>query len=703
MSPDPHAHEDRPAHDEVHDPQQQRSREQSDAAPARWAVLGPGSIARRFATQLTGSPRHELVAVGSSDPSRAEDFAREFPLAGPRITGGYAEVLACPEVDAVYVATVHTGHAALVAAALQAGKDVLCEKPLAPTAGTVMALADLSRTTGRVLLEGFMYRFHPQTIRVLELIAQGAIGEIQHVDASFSFAAGGRSGRLFDPDLAGGGILDVGCYPMSLARFVAGAALGRPCAEPLELRARGTVADGVDEWAVADLVLPASITASIRAGIRVQEDPSATITGSRGLIRLADPWALGEEQVIRLDAVGEEPRLIPVPAAPAYAREADALIDARGKGEVAELTPENSLGQARALDAWREAIGLRYPFESDEAEVPPITGRPLRAPAGGTSGIRGTAGPVMEHGRIPGVDLPLSRLVMGCDNQGDLSHASALFDAFFEVGGNTFDTAYIYGGGRTEKLFGRWVRNRGIRDQVVVIVKGAHTPHCDPESLSRQLIESLERQGTDHADLYMMHRDDPAVPVGEFVDVLDAHADAGRIRAFGGSNWTPARIDEANAYAARTGRRGFSILSNHFGLARALDVPWEGCVQATDDASRTWLEERGMPLLPWSSQARGFFTGRADPADRSDAELVRCYYSEGNFERLRRARTLARDRGVPPTAIALAYVLRQPFPTFPLFGPRSIAEMRSSLQGLSVQLSPQELAWLDLREAHREE
>src|SRR5690625_5422006 len=104
---------------------------------------------------------------------------------------------------------------------------------------------------------------------------------------------------------------------------------------------------------------------------------------------------------------------------------------------------------------------------------------------------------------------------MGCDNQLNLSHASAMFDAFYEIGGTTFDTAYIYGGGYTEKLLGKWVENRGIREDVVIIAKGAHTPHCDPESITRQLAESLEKQRTDYADLYMMHRDNPDIPVGE--------------------------------------------------------------------------------------------------------------------------------------------------------------------------------------------
>ena len=670
----------------------------TSSTPFRWAVLGPGAIARRFASQLPDSEHGVLVAVGSSSPERARAFAEEFPLQGPALVGDYEQVLASDEVDAVYVSTVHTGHARLAAAALEAGKHVLVEKPLTPNSGTTMALLDLAARSGKVLLEAYMYRFHPQTVRVLELVAEGAIGELVHVDASFAFDTGSRSGRLFDTATAGGGILDVGCYPLSLARFVAGAAAGRPSLEPASLTGRGTIGEtGVDEWAVAELSFPGGATASLRTGVRLADPQSATITGSRGVIRLSDPWGLGEEQVIELDVVGEEPRRLEIPRASAYALEADALVRAAREGaEVPELTAENSLGQARALDAWREELSLRFPFETDTADIPTLTGRPLQAGSVPTG-----AGVPMAYGSIPGVDKQVSRLVMGCDNQMNLAHASAMFDAFFEMGGTTFDTAFIYGGGYIEKLVGQWVRNRGVREDVVMITKGAHTPHCDPESITRQLEESLERQGTDYADLYMMHRDNTDIPVGEFVDVMDEHLRAGRIRAYGGSNWTPERVDEANAYAKANGRTGFTILSNHFGLAEALDVPWAGCVHATDPDSKAWLEERGIALLPWSSQARGFFTGRAHPEDRSDAELVRCYYSDENFERLARAEELGAERGVPATAIALAFVLHQQFPTFALFGPRSIGEMRSSTLGLGVELSAQEMAWLDLRSPSR--
>jgi aryl-alcohol dehydrogenase-like predicted oxidoreductase len=345
------------------------------------------------------------------------------------------------------------------------------------------------------------------------------------------------------------------------------------------------------------------------------------------------------------------------------------------------------LGTSAVLDRWRDQVGVQFPFEADQANIPTVSGLPLAV-------MPDTR---MRYAQIPRLDKPVSRLVMGCDNQPNLAHASSLFDVFWEAGGNTFDTAWLYGNdGANEKRFGKWLANRGVREEAVVIVKGAHTPHCDPESLSRQLLESLDRQGLEYADVYLMHRDNPDIPVGEFVDVLDEHAGTGRMTAFGGSNWTLARFDEANAWAAANGKRPLTVLSNYFGLADAYDVPWAGCRTATDPESKRWLTERDVALLPWSSQSRGFFA-RGNPEDLSDPDLVRCFYGDANFERKRRAEQLAAEFGVPATAVALAYVLAQRFPTFALVGPRSIAEFRATMTGLGIELDDEQASWLDLR------
>ena len=212
-------------------------------------------------------------------------------------------------------------------------------------------------------------------------------------------------------------------------------------------------------------------------------------------------------------------------------------------------------------------------------------------------------------------------------------------------------------------------------------------------------MKGLELLQTDHVDIYFLHRDNLDVPVGEFVDVLNEHKSAGRIGLFGGSNWSLERIQQANEYAARHGLTGFAAVSNHFCLARMVEPPWPGCRSSSGPVWEEWLTETQTPLFPWSSQARGFFVeGRAHPEDRSDKNLVQGWYSDDNFERLSRAKAMAREKGVLTLNIALAYVLCQPIHMFPLIGPQSLDETWTSLRSLDLELSPEELRWLDLRD-----
>jgi len=652
----------------------------------RWGILGTGNIASRFAGQVPSSTTNEVVAVGSRSTESATAFAERFGIANSY--GSYDELLADDTVDAVYIATPHPLHPEWAIKAAEAGKHVLCEKPLAINRAWAAAMIEAAVRNDVFLMEAFMYRCLPQTKLVAQLIRDGAIGKVHQIQASFAFQASfNASSRIFANELAGGGILDVGGYPVSYARLIAGAAIGAPYADPAAVTAVGQVGEtGVDEWSVATLFFDSGLTAQVSTGVRLNDENRVRVLGSEGYLVIEDPWFGGDGKPthVTVHKVGEAPRDISAEPAFIYQAEAEAVAAAIEARQAPEMSWEDTLGNLMVQDKWREAIGQQYASERDDVLIPTTTGRPL---------ARRTDAP-MTYGEVPGLAKPVSRLVMGVDNQPTLPHAATIFDDFFERGGTTFDTAYIYGGGRGEKLLGQWMKSRGNRDEVVVIGKGAHTPYCDPESITRQLGESLDRLQTDHVDLYLMHRDNEEIPVGEFVDVMDSHFQAGRIRAYGGSNWSLERFDEANEYAATHGKQPLTLLSNHLSLARAYDVPWAGCRHVSDDESQVWLRERQVALFPWSSQARGFFTGRAKPEDRSDEELVRCFYSDENFARLDRARELAAVRGVEPTAIALAWLLHQPYPVFPLIGPRQISETRTSMPGLSVELSAEEVAWL---------
>ena len=659
-----------------------------------WGILGTGRIAGVFAKGLAESKTGDLVAVGSRTAESAERFGAEHGVA--RRHGVYEALLADPEVEAVYISTPHPMHAEWAIKTAEAGKHVLCEKPLTLNYPEAMAVVEAARENDVFLMEAFMYRCHPQTAKLVELVREGVIGEVRVVQATFSFNAGeGLEGRLFEPRQGGGGILDVGCYATSMARLMAGAAVGKPFDDPVEVKGTARIGKtGVDDYAVASLKFASGIVAQVATGVRVQQENVARIFGSKGWIFVPEPWMPGRDgrvsQIIVHRAESSEPEKIEVAgAAGLYTLEADTVaryIEQRQAAPPA-MTWDDTLGNMKTLDAWRASIGLVYDSEKPEAKKPPVHGRLLAVRADSK----------MRYGQVQGFEKPISRIVSGVMVVGSgMPHISVMFDDYFERGGNCFDTAYTYGGGVPERLLGQWIRNRGIREKVVIIAKGAHSPSNRPEMLRPQLVESLERMQTDYTDIHLAHRDNPDIPVGEWADAWNELIREGLIRAYGGSNWTLARVQALNEYARAKGLVGMAAVSNQFSLARMVDPVWGGCLSASDAESRAWFERTQIALFPWSSQARGFFTERASAENLSEAELVRCWYAEDNFARRARAEELAVKRAVAPTAVALAYVLSQPFPTFPLIGPQSVHEQRVSLKALEVELSPDEVKWLNL-------
>ncbi|HEY7088190.1 MAG TPA: aldo/keto reductase [Tepidisphaeraceae bacterium] len=656
-----------------------------------WGIISTGAIAKTFARGLPASKTGRLIAVASRSQASADSFAREFGAA--RAHSSYEAILEDKDVDAIYIAPPHPFHAEWAIRAIRAGKNVLVEKPAALNHAQLMAMIESAVENDVFFMEAFMYRCHPQTAKLLELLKQKAIGDVRVIQATFSFHGGfNPEGRLYSNALAGGGILDVGCYTASISRLIAGS-------EPIEVKGVGHLGQtGVDEWAIASLRFPGDVVAQVATGVSVNQDNTLRIFGSEGRILVPNPYVANrtapDQGKIILHRKGEpNPQEISVEAtATAFTYEADvagnAMLSGQKQAPPPAMTWDDSLGNLRTLDMWRESIGLTYDVEKP-AGYPKVT-------VAGT-GLRRRDDHKMKYARVAGVDKPISRLVMGCDNQRAFPHSAVMFDDFFERGGNAFDTAWVYGGGIMERLLGEWMKLRGVRKEIALIVKGAHAPLCTPRDLSWQLKESLERLQTDHADIYIMHRDNVDVPVGEFVDVLNEHKQAGRIKVFGGSNWMLKRVDEANEWARKKNLQGFSVVSNQFSLARMIDPVWRGCLTAGDPDSRAWFTKTQTTLVAWSSQARGFFLeGRAHPDKRDDKELTRCWYSDDNFQRLERAQELAKKKGVLPINIALAYVLNQPFPSIALIGPRKLEETRTSMPGVEIELTADEVRWLSL-------
>jgi len=323
----------------------------------------------------------------------------------------------------------------------------------------------------------------------------------------------------------------------------------------------------------------------------------------------------------------------------------------------------------------------------------------------------------MQYGQIAGLEKPVSRLALGTMiiHTERLDESFTLLDAALELGYNALDCAHVYGGGASERAVGQWLTARGNREQVVLLSKGCHhnadRRRVTPFDLAADLHDSLARLQTDYIDLYLLHRDDPQVPVGPLVEAFNEHLEAGRIRAFGGSNWRHERIQEANDYAAAHGLTPFAVSSPHFSLAEQVDDPWgPGCVAVSgphEADARAWYEANQLPLFAYSSLGRGFFSGRLtrenfpEVEETMDQACRRAYCHEVNFQRLDRARELAAEKGVTVAQVALAYVVNQPLNLFALVGAANRDEAAANVEGASLTLTETERAWLDLRSEDR--
>lgn len=660
----------------------------------RWGIIGPGSIAKAFRDGLKGSQHGVLAAIATRNPDR-QGLAEDFP--GARIVHGYEALLADKNIDAVYIAVPHTGHAEWAIKAAEAGKHVLVEKPLALSAHEADAVFHAHRKAGTFAGEAFMYRLHPQAAKILELVKSGVIGEVRMIQSSFGFNMGRfqPEHRLFASALAGGGIMDVGCYPVSMARLLAGAVSGKPFADPVKVAGTASLnAEGTDDFAAAILTFENGIVAQVSCAVMANLDNVLRIHGAEGRIEVPDFWFAGgnrDQGLGKIDIIkgGKTESVSVNESAHVYSFEAEAaslaILSGKQEFDAPGMSWNDTLGNLRVLDKWRSDAGIEFSVEKFTSRIKTLDNRSLGPNQG-----------VIPKRSIPGLSKPASAVALGFEDFRTFSSGAILLDAFWEKGGNIFDTAFIYAGGYTEKLFGEWQKSRGVREEAVLIGKGAHSPLVYPDVIAKQLTQSLDRLQTDYVDVYFMHRDNLDVPVGEFVDAMDAEVKAGRIRGpYGGSNWTMERMDEAMAYAKANGKTPPQALSNNFALAEMLDPIWAGCVTSSTPDFKQWLVDRQVTNFSWSSQARGFFTDLAGRDKTDNEELVRVWYNEQNFGRRDRAIELAGQLGKSPIHVALAYVLTQKFPSVPLIGPRRLVELEDSLKAFEIQLTPEQVQWLE--------
>ena len=321
----------------------------------------------------------------------------------------------------------------------------------------------------------------------------------------------------------------------------------------------------------------------------------------------------------------------------------------------------------------------------------------------------------MHQTRIPRTDLHASTLALGTDFFGttvDRATSWRLMDRYLEAGGNVLDTAELYarwlpgGEHQSERTIGEWLRERkGVRDQVILSTKGAHpqlesmdVPRMSKAEIQADLDSSLRHLGVDRVDLYWLHRDAPGYPVEEILGTLEGFRRAGKIRHAGFSNWTQPRAEEAFQVARRMGVEGFVASQNLWSLAEvnraAADPTWA----YVDAPFARWHAERGFAAFPYLSHANGYFRRlERNTLDQVPAEArVRVLYDHPeNRDRFGRVGHLRQKHGYSVSQVVLGYLTSQPFPVFPLVGPKNLPDLEDSLRAVEARLSPGELTYLE--------
>ena len=662
----------------------------------KWGIIGSGNIADAFAHSVKYCQDSDLVSVFGRNEEAVKQFSSKFTIKSYTNLDSF---FTSDEIDAVYIATPHSSHFTYSLEAIKNNKHILCEKPLTMNYLESMTLLSLAKEAKVFLMEAYMYRTHPQTFNILDhLDLFKNTQEKIFIESSFGFSAElPKEHRLRNPLLGGGAILDVGCYPLSMVKLIAGNLQGMPFADPESIIATGRLDEtGVDLQSEAHLVFSDQIEAKISCAIDEEYSNDLKIKSGNLELVVEQPWHCGQFQdgnssIKILDSGNLIKEVSYLDTVGLFTREIDHASKCiqEEKFESALVSHADTQSNMLWLDKWRQEVKIKCPYESFENSPIPASRFYLMQKT------------QFQNTAIKGIEKNASRLALGCDNQTSSLHAFTMFDHFYGAGGRIFDTAYIYNNGKGDKYLGDWINSRNLEKDIIVIGKGAHTPQCEPQFIRPQILESLERLNIETLDIFCLHRDNPDIPVSEFMDALDEVKSEGLINLIGASNWDLERFSEARDYAQLNNKEPFTALSNNFSLAEMVDPVWPGCV-GVNNQYINYLIENQIMLFPWSSQARGFFiekkeiTSNEHFSNPSLEEEVRVWHNEKNLKRRAKCFEIAKQKNLQPIQVALAYVVQKSSLIFPLIGPRTIFETNSSIEATQINLSAQEMIDLSI-------
>ena len=320
-----------------------------------WGLLSTARINRDLITPLRASKRNHLLAVGSRSQESADAYAREWKI--PRAHGSYEALLADPEIDVLYISLPNHLHATWTIRAVEAGKHVLCEKPLALSVEEVDAVQSAARKHGRVVAEAFMYRHHPQTLKVQEMVKNGSLGTLKLIRGSFSYVLSGEGNVRLNPEWGGGSIWDVGCYPISYTRTVVGEA-------PLEVFGwQVTGQTGIDETFVGQMRFDNDVLAQFDSSFAIPFHMFMEIIGSKGTLNIPNPFKPGMDEKLYLTR-GDKVETIKIKGQELYIGEVEDMADAILLGKESLVSLDDSLANVAVISGLLESARAGKPIRT---------------------------------------------------------------------------------------------------------------------------------------------------------------------------------------------------------------------------------------------------------------------------------------------------------------------------------------------------